>query len=294
MPKSAPKPDLLRRLIAEVKDPEARRSTGYQHPYSFYARQYGRSLKQIKRYAADGLPLDNPDKMGEYLTPRGRKPNEDPFQEDPPRPAPEDQADEGDRLAIQSVAKLGEAFLEGEGIASAVARISKIERRLACKLQEELDKPGFGNFREVSNRLGLWIGMLKTMGKLEKDTPGILEKSQKQIDIGEVQEGVTKLLLDIVGRLALIKVRCRQELAATSDPNEIEDFVEREISIALDPIRKCQWMPEEHRPAAVEDLPAADTPAEACPTSGPSCKKPSRRPSSSAKSSRSATGAKSS
>lgn len=288
MPKPpAPAENLnLLRLIAQVKEgkPGAAARANYAHPYSYYAELYGRTVRQIKRYAADGLPLDNPDRMGEHLTPRGRRTAADDFAEDPPRgnPADEAPASAADQLAVRRVTILDESFLTGEGLVPAMQRISKMELALADKLQQEINKPGF-NFREFSNRFGIWIGMLKTMGKIEKDAPGILEKNKNQIDVGEVQEGVTKLLLDIVGRLALIPIRCRQELAAMTDAQEIEDFVAHEISIALDPVRKCEWMPEDQRPPEVQEPPVNDTPAPVC-ASGPSSVKPSRRRSSSAKS----------
>ena len=266
----------------------------YQESQAAYAKRFAKDVRTIKRWWKEGKPLDDPDAMGEFLSPRGRKSDTPttaavatvPFAEDKPRDQSNAEAWLADELAVKQLQVLDESFLEGEGLVPAMLRISKIERALAEKLAQELNKPGF-NFREFSNRFQVWIGALKSMGKFEKDAPGILEKHKKQIDIGEVQEGVTKLLLDIVGRLALIKVRCRQSLAAMTDPQEIEDFVEHEISIALDPIRGCEWMPEEHRPAVVEEPPTPplvnDTPPPAC-ASGRSSKKPLRRRSSSAKS----------
>lgn len=233
----------------------------YQHGQAHYAKEYGVTPRQVKRWWADRLPCDDPDAMGEWRTNRGRKPSVEPpravaapdfTENDPPRrPVQEqDQSDAGAWLAERRFNLLGEGdptFLEGEGIAAAVARISKVELKLAAKLDEELSRPGNTNFRELDNRLAAWIGMLKTMGKLEKDTPGILEQHKKQIDIGEVEEGVTKLLVAIVGRLAMLPTRATQTLFSCRDRVEFQEGMAKEVQDALEPIRACEWMPADVR-----------------------------------------------
>lgn len=255
----------------------------YHQPQNAYSKRFGVTTRTIKTWWKQGLPCDDADAMGEFLSSRGRKSEAMAFSEDEPRESTAEKLTEtlADQLAARRVNVLDDSFLDGEGLVPAMQRIARMEVALADKLLQEINKPGF-NFREFNNRFGIWIGMLKTMGKIEKDAPGILEKNKNQIDVGEVQEGVTKLLLDIVGRLALIPIRCRQELAAMTDAQEIEDFVAREVSIALDPVRRCEWMPADQRPPVVEEPAVNDTPAPVC-ASGPSSVKPSRRRSSSAK-----------
>lgn len=48
----------------------------YQRKQSEYATLYGKSLATIKRWCAKRLPLDDPQLMAEYISPRGRKASE--------------------------------------------------------------------------------------------------------------------------------------------------------------------------------------------------------------------------
>ena len=103
--------------------------------------------------------------------------------------------------------------------------------------------------------------MLESMRKLETDTPGILEQHKKQIDIGEVEEGVTRLLLAIIGRLQMLPARAMQTLAGFTDPQDVRDELEKEIAASLAPIRDCEWMPEQYRsqiPADESSSPTAN------------------------------------
>ena len=240
----------------------------YRQGQAYYVKAFGVSPRTVKRWWKEGLPCDDPDKMGEYLSNRGRRsaaqdappPAVDDFQEDPPRRAPDDQSDAGAWLAERQVNIQATDLLTGEGIAAAVARISKVELKLAARLDRELNRSDDNNHRELSNKLGLWIGMLKTMGKLEKDTPGILEKHKSQIDIGEVEEGVTKLLIAIVGRLEMLPIRAMQTLAGFTNPLDIREELEKEIADVLAPIRNCEWIPAavraEHFPPETETVAA--------------------------------------
>ena len=203
--------------------------------------------------------------MGEWLSNAGRKPNEN---EDADLAA-----DAGDRLAESRVTRLDESFLDGEGLAAAIKRISKIELALADAIRDVLntDAP---DVRKLLNRLDAWTKMLEAMRKLEKDTPGILEQHKKQIDIGEVEEGVTRLLLAIVGRLSILPTRGMQTLAGFTDPQDIREELEKEIAEALTPIRECEWIPQEHR----DKLAAAAAEVSARSTSSlPALRKPKRQ-----------------
>ena len=71
--------------------------------------------------------------------------------------------------------------------------------------------------------------MLESMRKLETDTPGILEQHKKQIDIGEVEEGVTRLLLAIIGRLQMLPARAMQTLAGFTDPQDVREELDRRV-----------------------------------------------------------------
>lgn len=226
----------------------------YKLSQAQYADQYGVTILTVKRWWKRHLPCDDPDAMGEFLSNAGRKPATDPGYAG-------DFSDAGDRLAESRVARLDEKFLEGEGLVAAIKRINKIELALADAIRDTLNAPRPA-VRELLNRLAAWTQMLEAMRKLEKDTPGILEQHKKQIDIGEVEEGVTRLLLAIIGRLQMLPTRAMQTLAGFTDPQDVREELEKEIAACLAPIRDCAWMPEQHRSQipADESSPPATTP----------------------------------
>jgi hypothetical protein len=208
----------------------------YQKTQRKYSEAFGVSLRTVKRWWERHLPCDDPDAMSEYLSPAGRKPDE----------AAPDFSDINDRLAESAVNRLDEKFLEGEGLVAAIKRIGKIELALAEAIRDELNAPST-SVRKLLNRLAAWTAMLDAMRKLEKDTPGILEHHKKQIDIGEVEEGVTRLLLAVVNRLSMLPTRAMQTLAGFNDPQDIRDELEKEIADVLAPIRECEFIPPQFR-----------------------------------------------
>jgi hypothetical protein len=234
----------------------------YAKTQAAYAEDYKQTIRTVKRWWKRGLPCDDPDAMGEYISRAGRKADE---------PAP-DFSDVNDRLAESAVNRLDEKFLEGEGLVAAIKRIGKIELALADAIRQELNKPS-PNVRALLNRLAAWTAMLDAMRKLEKDTPGILEHHKKQIDIGEVEEGVTRLLLAVVNRLSMLPTRAMQTLAGFSDPQDIRDELEKEIADVLAPIRECEFVPPQFR----EKLSVVDLTAPPKTPTPMGAKKPRRR-----------------
>lgn len=226
----------------------------YKLAQSEYAGRYGVTILTVKRWWKRQLPCDDPDAMGEFLSNAGA-----PSQSE----SNNDFSDDADRLAESRVARLDESFLAGEGLVAAIKRINKIELALADAIRDELTKER-PDVRALLNRLGAWTQMLEAMRKLEKDTPGILEQHKKQIDIGEVEEGVTRLLLAIVGRLQMLPTRCMGELAGFTDSNDIREYLEKEIAGVLEPIRECEWIPVDQRSQINDVAAVGETPTQAC------------------------------
>ena len=227
-----------------------------------YAERYGVTILTVKNWWKRRLPCDDPDAMGEFLSNAGRKPDAN----------NESQSDAGDKLSESRLARLDERFLEGEGLVAAIKRINKIELALAAAIRDTLNESA-PDVRKLLNRLAAWTQMLESMRKLEKDTPGILEQHKKQIDIGEVEEGVTRLLLAIVGRLQMLPARAMQTLAGFTDPQDVRDELEKEISACLAPIRDCEWIPEQYR----SQIPADESSPTANPEPVEQPKPPARR-----------------
>lgn len=197
--------------------------------------------------------------MGEFLSPAGRK--RDDFAEDPPpQLAGDHSADADDRTAErQMTARLDETFLEGDGITAAIGRIKKLEVALAGQLQHEINQTNISPL-QFRNRLTEWASIIEAMRKVEKDAPGILSSNDKTIDIAEVEEGVTKLLITIVNRLAQLPLRAMSTLAGFTDPHEIREELEKEIALAYEPIMELAWIPPEFK-AHIASLIASATDA---------------------------------
>ena len=162
--------------------------------------------------------------MNEFLSNAGRKPG-----------------DEEDKLAESRIPRLDETFLEGEGLVAAIRRLNKIEVVLADAVRDALNEPG--SDRKLLNLLPALTQVQNTMRRLEKDTPGILEQHEKQIDVLEVEEGVTRLLLTIVDRLRTLPARAMQTFADLTDPQDVREELEKEIAACLAPIRDGEWIP---------------------------------------------------
>lgn len=205
----------------------------YKHSYKYYAELYDVSLPSIKRYAAAGRPLDDPDTMGEWLSTRGRKPDKEGA----------DESDQCDREAEARLFSPGPEFYEGAGLSAEIRRLTTLTREAAKRLGDAM---AGGNARERQNRLNEYLSLVEAQRKLEKENPGILRETEKAILISEVEEGVTKLLLNIVERCNTIPIRCMQTLPGLT-AGEIREELEREFSQAMEPIRACVWVPEEYR-----------------------------------------------
>ena len=201
----------------------------YKLPQSKYAERYGVTILTIKNWWKRRLPCGDRTAMNEFLSNAGRKPG-----------------DEGDKLTESHAPRLEESFLDGKGLLAAIKRLNKIELVLADAVRAALkDHPDAD--RKVLSLLPALTQVQECMRKFEKDTPGILEMQEKQIDVTEVEEGVTRLLLAIVDRLQTLPARATEAIAGLSDPQDVRDELEKEIAACLAPIRNYEWMPEQFR-----------------------------------------------
>jgi len=270
----------------------------YQHPYKHYAELYGVSEVTIKRHAGRGRPLDDPDAMGEFLSPRGRKPDEavrkteggDDFRTphrgiprsqrwhpdtDGPR-ARTDRAEADDLEAEARLFRPPPEFFEGEGLAAEIRRLTVLAKEAAKRLGDAMAEH---DARARQNRIAEYLQLTEALRKVEKEHPGILLQNEKAILITDVEEGLTRLLLAIVERLRTIPVRAMQTVPGL-EPVDVREELEREIEQALEPIRKCEWLPEEHRPADLtpqEPAPTEVAESEPVPKLGTKKKKPAAK-----------------
>lgn len=214
----------------------------YKLPQAQYAEIYGVTTRTVQRWCRRRLPCDDRAAMNEFLSNAGRKPG-----------------DEEDKLAESRVPRLDETFLEGEGLVAAIRRLNKIEVVLADAVRDALKEPG--SDRKLLNLLAVLTQVQNTMRRFEKDTPGILEQHEKQIDVGEVEEGVARLLLTIVDRLRTLPAGAMQTFADLTDPQDVREELEKEIAACLAPIRDGEWIPRAIRGGGKRFTAAASFPA---------------------------------
>lgn len=222
------------------------KSTNYQHPYKVYAERYGVTVVTVKRWAKAGHPMDDPDAMGEYLSTRGRQ-----------REDEEEETSPDDAEAEARMFRPGPEFYAGEGLTAEIRRLTMLTREAAKLLGDAMER---SNARERQNRLAEYLQLVEAQRKVEKENPGILRENEKAILISEVEEGVTRLLLAIVQRCQTIPIRAMQTLPGLS-PGEIREELEREFDQAMDPIRNCEWVPEEVRASIAIAVPKSGTEA---------------------------------
>jgi len=196
----------------------------YQHTQKHYADTFGKSLATIKRWWAKGMPLDDPDAMGEYLSPRGRKAEEDfesPSITTPPDP------EEGDDLPIA----LDESFFKGSGALAAIERLNKAERERAAAYFDAIRKKLPAQL--LANRFKEWIGIIEALRKLAKDEPEIRKSNDLTIDKTEVEAGLSHLLNGFRQAARNLPTRAAGKLRGLTEHHEIVDVLEREVDVLL-------------------------------------------------------------
>jgi len=202
--------------------PQTRR---YQLTQTEYAKRYGKSLATIKRWWKQGKPLDDPDAMGEYLSPRGRK-SDDNFESPSRIPPPDDSPDEGE-IPIA----LDESFFAGEGILSAIERLKKAERERAAAYFDAIKRRLFPQI--LQNRFKEWTGIIETLRKVAKDEPEIRKANELTIDRAEVEAAIGQIFQSFRGAANNLPGRAASKLLGLREHGEILDVLEREIEVLL-------------------------------------------------------------
>ncbi|HEV7405188.1 MAG TPA: hypothetical protein VGO11_19750 [Chthoniobacteraceae bacterium] len=227
----------------------------YHHGLAHYAKIYGKSLRTIKRWAAAGKPLDDPDAMGEHFSPRGRKPAEDldsaQVEEatrniagtpaDPPRterPAFDDARTsaaglrtwDGDPVEPHLIA-LDETFFEGVGVLAAIERLQKAERERAAAYFAAIRSRS--STLHLQNRFKEWMGVVEALRKLEKDAPDIRKQNRLTIDRSEAEADIAQTFNALRAAINNLPPRAAAKLEGIIDRDEIEQILEREAEVLL-------------------------------------------------------------
>ena len=213
----------------------------YQKSQREYREKYGVAPATVKRWWRDGKPCDDPDAMGEFVSPRGRKAAEQVDADfEAPSIIPPVDADElspaGLTLspaALENLpVQLDETFFKGIGVLAEIERLQKAARERAGAY-----------FSAISNRLGPqmiqnrfreWIGIVEALRKLEKAAPGIRKANELTIDVSEVEATWSASLAAIRATLRNLPGRSAAKLlSAPHDFHAYVEILEREVDAVM-------------------------------------------------------------
>ena len=194
----------------------------YQSKQCEYAALYGKPDRTIRRWQEKGFPLDDPDAMGEYLSPRGRHQDED---EELPPPMPS--GDEDEALPIQ----LGEDFFEGFGALAAIERLKKAERERAAAYFTAILKKSPAQV--LLNRFREWTGIIEALRKLSKDEPDIRKANDLTIDKSEVEACVGHVFAAFRTAARNLPTRAAAKLLASRSREETVEILTTEVEILI-------------------------------------------------------------
>lgn len=175
---------------------------------------YGKSLPTIKRWWSKGLPLDDPDAMGEYLSPRGRKADED-FEA--PSIVPSQDPTDLDELPLS----LDKDFFAGEGALAAIERLKKAERERAGAYFQAIKVRAMPTV--LKNRFMEWTGIIEALRKLAKDEPDIRKANDLTIDKSEMEATLSALFAAF--RMAARNLPTRAAAKLLAVERSREDYV---------------------------------------------------------------------
>jgi hypothetical protein len=210
---------------------KAPKAPKYQHTYSFYAQQYGKTERSIKRYAAQGLPLDQPELMAEYFKNSGRKTDEENNAPANPGAAGGPLPFANDEPAEPAAVELDETFFEGAGVLAAIERLKAAERERAGAYFQAIKRNQAANV--LANRFKEWTGLIDVLRKLEKDAPEIRRANRDSIDRAETEAAIGAIFQSFRAALNNMAGRTAKKVHGLDDYDEIFEIVEKEVSTVL-------------------------------------------------------------
>ena len=224
VPTKTPKVSNPRRLAVQTSGCFA--GTPYRLTQREYATNYGKSLATIKRWWAQGKPLDDADAMGEFISPRGRKPEPDDDFEAPSIIPPTGDQEEG------SPVTLDESFFAGDGILAAIERLKKAERERAAAYFAAI--VGRTNAQIVQNRFKEWVGIIEALRKLAKDEPDIRKANDLTVDKADMDAAIGVIFNGFRVAARNLPPRAAAKLEGRArEHDEIVEILEREVEVLL-------------------------------------------------------------
>ncbi|GEM_PF-1384195 len=253
------KPVAVKAAAAKLARPDPAAARRYQKTQREYVALYGVSLPTIKRWWKAGRPLDDPDAMGEYLSPRGRKPDNAPDFESPSITPPPPPDENGFPVDEEIPIKLGEDFFKGAGVLAAIERLKKAEReRAAAYFKAILNRQAP---QILANRFKEWTGLIEVLRKVEKDAPEIRKLNELTIDRAEMETAVGQIFQSFRTAANNLPGRAAGKLIGLTERDEILDVLEREVEVLLRTLTDITLESVDKAEAAA--APGDDTPSEA-------------------------------
>ncbi len=225
-------------------------SRKYQHPLKHYAEKWGKSLRTVKRYAAEGRPLDDDALMSELVSPRGRKPSDHPAAapacpavepsqapaSSPATPKPSkyptnEPAAEDDLENPTAPVKLDASFFQGAGILAAIERLERAERERASAYFQCITR----NYPTayLQNRFKEWMGIVEALRKLALDAPDIRKANDLTIDRSEIETGIGALFASFRTAARSLPTRAAAKLLGARTREEYVEILDAEIEVLL-------------------------------------------------------------
>lgn len=199
----------------------------YRKSQKAYAVDYNVSLPTVKRWWAKGLPCDDPDAMGEFVSNRGRKAAEggDDF-DSPSIVSPADDSDDFDPLAgarvpeVPSPVVLDESFYAGTGFQAEIEKLQHAARERRGAYFNAVSRNRLST--EIRNRLHEWMSVVESLRKVEKDLPGIRKANDQAVDRAELEVALGQMFQAFRAQVNVAFVRLIEKLGLGDDADAVE------------------------------------------------------------------------
>ena len=193
----------------------------YRKSQKAYAVDYKVSLPTVKRWWRKGLPCDDPDAMGEHVSPRGRKTGERDEEFEAPSivrpPEDADPAAEPEDAEPDTPVQLDETFFQGRGFLAEIERLQDAAReRRGAYFNAIRYRRGSLNIR---NRLAEWMSVLEALRKVEKDLPGILKANNRAVDRADMELVIGQIFQAFRAQAVVAFTRLIEKLGLGADPD---------------------------------------------------------------------------
>lgn len=189
----------------------------YQKTAAEYAKLYGRSERQIKRYKADNWPLDD-EQATRLLLAGGTQGGAQGNSNAAPRPK----------------------GTGAKGLAAAIERMQEAERDAHAAYLAAIDEE---NELLASKRLKDWQAIVEQLRKTEQSNPEVEAANKNSVNLAELRGALTDLFARLRQDLDALPRRVATELAG-ADELTVRAVLERETGELVANLYGCKYLTE--------------------------------------------------